>query len=91
MKRLPRGAGNRRPKKRNLETACVFHLTPLFGIHAGDMWYALPLVVAISLVYQATRHEQLGPILWGAARFGLWLVGFMAVASAILYFVSIRL
>lgn len=71
--------------------ARVFDLAPLLGMHSGDLWYALPLVVVISLVYQATRHEQMGAILWGATRFGLWLVGFMAVASALLYFISVRL
>lgn len=61
------------------------------AMHSGDLWYALPLVVAISLVYHATRHEQMGPILLGAARFGAWLVLFMAATSAVLYFISIRL
>ena len=27
------------------------------------MWYSLPLIVAISLVYSATRHEQMNAIL----------------------------
>ncbi|HWC90311.1 MAG TPA: hypothetical protein VG433_11660 [Pirellulales bacterium] len=69
----------------------MLSLVTLLGMHSGDVWYALPLIVVISLVYQATRHEPMGAILWGAARFGLWLMGFMAVASAILYLISIRL
>ncbi len=32
------------------------------------MWYSLPLIVAISLVYSATRHEQMQPILAHALR-----------------------
>jgi hypothetical protein len=49
------------------------------------MWYAVPLVVAISLVYAATRHERPRPILEHAVRFGCWVVGFMVIVFAILY------
>jgi hypothetical protein len=52
------------------------------------MWYALPLVIAVSLVYAATRHEEPLPILTHALRIGLWLVGFMAVIFAVLLVVS---
>jgi uncharacterized membrane protein len=54
----------------------------------GYMWYALPLVIAVSLVYAATRHERRAPILLHAARIGIWIVGFMAVIFAVLFFVS---
>ncbi|MCP4641024.1 MAG: hypothetical protein GY851_11350 [bacterium] len=54
----------------------------------NDMWYALPLVVAVSLVYSATRHEQMGPILGHALRIGVWIVGFMAVVFAVLLLLS---
>jgi hypothetical protein len=47
------------------------------------MWYALPLLVATSLVYGATRHERLYPILNQSWRFFVWLILFMGV----LYFV----
>jgi len=53
-----------------------------------DLWYALPLVIAVSLVYAATRHEQMRPILAHAARVGLWIIGFMAVIFAVLLLVS---
>ena len=48
------------------------------------LWYALPLVIAVSLVYAATRHEQTRPILVHALRVGLWIVGFMAVIFVVL-------
>ncbi len=48
------------------------------------MWYALPLVVSVSLVCAATRHELMRPILAHAARFGAWLLVFMAVFMALL-------
>ena len=50
----------------------------------NQLWYAAPLIVAVSLVYAATRHEEMGPILRHAVRIGVWIVGFMAVVFAIL-------
>lgn len=47
------------------------------------LWYALPLLVGVSLVYAATRHEELPPILHHAWRFGLWIVIFMGIIAAI--------
>jgi cytochrome c oxidase assembly factor CtaG len=44
-----------------------------------DIWYALPAIIAVSLVYSATRHEEMRPILFHAGRVGLWIVGFMTV------------
>jgi len=49
-----------------------------------NMWYALPLIVSVSLVCAATRHEEIGPILQHAMRFGLWIVVFMAVVMGVL-------
>ncbi len=56
--------------------------------HIGDIWYAVPLVVAISLVYAATRHEEMGAILRQAMRISMWIVGFMAVVFGILCLMS---
>jgi len=53
------------------------------------LWYALPLVVAVSLVYAATRHETMNPILHHAVRVGAYIVGFMLVIFAILWFMSL--
>jgi len=50
----------------------------------SDLWYALPLIIAVSLVYSATRHEQMQPILHHALRIGIWIVGFMAVVFVVL-------
>ena len=54
----------------------------------NDLWYSVPLIVAVSLVYSATRHEECGPILSNAVRIGIWIVGFMAIIFAILLLVS---
>ncbi|MGA2068908.1 MAG: hypothetical protein ABSG86_28395 [Thermoguttaceae bacterium] len=51
----------------------------------NDLWYALPLVVAASLVYAATRHEQIGPILRHALRIGAWILGFMGIIFVVLW------
>ncbi len=61
-------------------------MNPLLAaeIWANDFWYALPLIVAVSLVYAATRHEDMEPILRHAVRIGIWIVGFMAVVFAVL-------
>jgi len=48
------------------------------------LWYAAPLVVSISLVYAATRHEEIGPILVHAARFAVWIIGFMLLVLVVL-------
>jgi hypothetical protein len=55
------------------------------------MWFSLPLIVVISLVYSATRHEALGPILSHALRLGLTIAGFMAAIFVVLFGLSLWL
>ncbi len=58
---------------------------PVFALGLEyQLWYALPLVVAVSLVYAATRHEAMQPLLVHAARLSVWVVGFMAAVFAVL-------
>jgi hypothetical protein len=52
------------------------------------MWYAVPIIVSVSLVYSATRHEQMVSILNHAARFAIWIVVFMAIVFAVLQAMS---
>ncbi len=49
------------------------------------MWYSLPLVVSISLVYAATRHEDMPSILGHALRFGTWIAVFLAGLGFLLW------
>ena len=63
-------------------------LMPLLFARINDLWYALPLIVAVSLVYSATRHELMREILEHAGRVGVWITGFMAVVLAILWGLS---
>jgi hypothetical protein len=53
-----------------------------------QFWYALPLVVTISLVYAATRHEQMGAIIRHAIRFGLMVVLVMVIVFAVFFAMS---
>ncbi|MCH2117301.1 MAG: hypothetical protein MK161_06335 [Pirellulales bacterium] len=54
------------------------------NIGTARLWYAAPLIVSISLVYAATRHEEIGPILVHAARFAVWIIGFMLIVLVVL-------
>jgi hypothetical protein len=48
------------------------------------LWYALPLIVSVSLVCSATRHELMRPIVEHAVRFGVWVLVFMALFVGLL-------
>ncbi|HYO23745.1 MAG TPA: hypothetical protein VEQ85_02235 [Lacipirellulaceae bacterium] len=48
------------------------------------LWYALPLIVSVSLVCAATRHELMRPILEHAVRFGVWVLLFMGLFVVLL-------
>ena len=60
----------------------------LLAASFARMWYAVPLIVSISLVYGATRHELMRPILEHAVRFAAWIVVFMGVLFLVIWFVS---
>ena len=49
------------------------------------IWYALPLIVVISLVYGATRHEYLKEIVAHSIRSMIWVLGFMGIIFAIIF------
>ena len=49
------------------------------------IWYAIPLVVVVSLVYGATRHENLREIFIHSYRSAVWVCGFMAFIFAIIW------
>ena len=61
-------------------------MAPLLAVM--NLWYALPLIVSVSLVCAATRHEEFGPIMHHAVRFGLWIIAFMAVVMGVLTLMS---
>jgi len=51
-------------------------------------WYAIPLILAISLVYSASRHENSTLILIRAARLVVTIGGFMLAVLAVLLLLS---
>jgi len=54
----------------------------------GRLWFLLPLVVIVSLVYSASRYESPGRILRRAGRLGLQIAGFVTVILALLAWLS---
>jgi len=62
----------------------------LLAMQINQLWYALPLIVVVSLVYAATRHEEMGPILSHAVRVGTMIVGFMVVVFVVLLLLAWR-
>lgn len=60
---------------------------PLWLLAVGGpirFWYAVPLITSVSLVYAATRHEEMGPILIHAFRFAVWIVVFMVIVLGVI-------
>ena len=62
----------------------MFDVLPLAVLGPGDLWYAVPLIIAVSLVYSATRYEPTSLILYHAVRTVVWIVGLMAAVLAVL-------
>ncbi|MBX3416380.1 MAG: hypothetical protein KF851_02160 [Pirellulaceae bacterium] len=50
------------------------------------IWYAVPLLIAISLVYGATRHEQTKEVLIHSGRFLYWTLIFFAIILGLVWF-----
>ena len=68
----------------------MIHSPLLIGL-AGllpNIYYAAPLVVVISLVYGATRHEQPVEIIKHSIRSITWVVGFMAIIMLVIWLAS---
>jgi hypothetical protein len=65
---------------------------PLLALPAGfwtaDLWYAVPLIIAVSLVYAATRHEHFGSIMGHAGRVAVWISGFMLAVFVVIQVAS---
>ncbi len=57
----------------------------LLGLSTAQIWYAVPLVVVISLVWGATRHERLTEIITHSVKSLLWVLTFMGIIFALIY------
>lgn len=55
------------------------------------LWYAFPVLVSVSLVYGATRHEDVLVILRFAWHTFIWLFGFMATLFVIIWLMGLWL
>jgi hypothetical protein len=58
------------------------------GLLAAQLWYVVPLILSVSLVYGATRHELPRPILQNAWHTAVWMLVFMGAIFAVLWLVS---
>ena len=53
-------------------------------------WFVLPLALAISLVYAASRHECWKRILWHAGRLCFTILGLMVATTFLLLLLHSR-
>ena len=51
-------------------------------------WFILPLVVAISLVYSASRHEAWPRIWKHSLRLCTWIIGILITTTAVLLLIN---
>jgi len=58
---------------------------------ATQIWHLVPLMIAVSLVYGATRFERRRDILEHSLRFAVWVFGFLGLFSGVLLWMSWRL
>jgi hypothetical protein len=56
--------------------------------HINIYWFVIPLVVAISLVYAASRHEPWHRIWFHAVRLCALILGLMALTTVILLLIN---
>jgi hypothetical protein len=56
---------------------------------AAQLWYIVPLILSVSLVYGATRHELPRPILYHAWHTAVWMAVFMGGIFVVLWLVSL--
>ena len=55
---------------------------------APPLWYIVPLILSVSLVYGATRHELARPILYHAWHTAVWMLIFIGSIFVVLWLVS---
>lgn len=63
-------------------------ILPIAMIHI--YWFVLPLVISISLVYSASRHEDWPRIWWHAARLFASIIGLLILTTAVLLLINTR-
>lgn len=66
-------------------------LSILLAAQTNITWHLIPLAIAISLVYSASRYELPTRVLHRAARIFLTIILFMVAVFVILFALSYRL
>jgi hypothetical protein len=51
-------------------------------------WLILPLILAISTVYSASRHEAWPIIWWHSFRLSMWILGVWVAATVVLLLIN---
>lgn len=63
-------------------------LTPILAANMNATWWLLPLVVTVSLVYNASRYELPEKILQRSLKMGVAITAFMGGALVLLFLLS---
>lgn len=63
-------------------------LVPLLAANVNVTWWLLPLVVTVSLVYNATRYELPEKILQRSLKMAMAITAFMGGALVFLFLLS---
>jgi hypothetical protein len=56
---------------------------------AKQLWYSVPLIISVSLVYGATRHELFAPILDHSLRTAFWMLTFIGSVFVVLLAITL--
>ena len=60
----------------------------MLSISPTYLLYYIPLLIAISLVFGATRHEDMRLILMHSWQTARWITGFMVIIFAVLLMID---
>ncbi|MFO0454494.1 MAG: hypothetical protein ACK5Z0_00670 [Planctomycetota bacterium] len=73
-----------------LSTGLINLLLPFLAVSLWQarLWYAIPLVLVVSLVYGATRHERMKEIIEQFIRTAIGLIGFMSAIFVVIWLVG---
>lgn len=63
-------------------------MTSLFAANMNVTWWLIPLIISVSLVYNATRYEAKERILRRSLVMGTYILAFMGGALVLLFLVS---
>ena len=60
----------------------------LGGVSTAQLWYSVPLVIVVALVYGATRHEHPRQILVHSSKALAWIAVVMVIIFLLVWFFS---